>query len=83
MKRTFVSLTDNPNVADTFAKGGAVYKGNISENQLVIPKVDTSTESEYLVRVGTNELDKYSEGGVLVDSENKQSVGGKEKCPQK
>ena len=83
MKRTFVSLTDNPNVADTFAKGGAVYKGNISENQLVIPKVDTSTESEYLVRVGTNELDKYSEGGVLVDSENEQSVGGKEKCPQK
>ena len=83
MKRTFVSLTDNPNVADTFAKGGAVYKDNISENQLVIPKVDTSTKSEYLVRVGTNELDKYSEGGVLVDSENEQSVGGKEKCPQK
>ncbi|HSP77746.1 MAG TPA: hypothetical protein VLQ93_04420, partial [Myxococcaceae bacterium] len=55
MDRTLISVTTDPTVARRFAGvGGKIFVGRIPRAQLIPQTLSGSTESEYLLRHGTN-----------------------------
>ncbi|MFP2929566.1 RHS repeat domain-containing protein [Pyxidicoccus sp. 3LG] len=55
MDRTMISVTSDTTVADRFAaEGGTVFVGKVPRSQLIPQTLSGSTESEYLMRHGSN-----------------------------
>ncbi|WP_345777875.1 LysM peptidoglycan-binding domain-containing protein [Lysobacter sp. ISL-42] len=56
LDRTFISVTTDPAVAARFSRGGVTYGGYVPRSSLLEQTLRGATESEYLVRNGTNLL---------------------------
>ncbi len=60
LDRTFVSVTTDPDVAKYFSKGGTVYSGQVPRSHLIQQTLQGSTESEWLLRNGSDLLKRLS-----------------------
>ncbi|MEH2058166.1 MAG: hypothetical protein V7K97_18790 [Nostoc sp.] len=56
LRRTLISVTSEPDVVGTF--GSTVFQGNVPKSILIPQTFPGSGESEYLIRYGTNALNK-------------------------
>jgi filamentous hemagglutinin len=56
LDRTLISVTDNANVSNQF--GQTIFKGEFSESDLIRQTISDTGEGEYLIRFGTNKLNK-------------------------
>lgn len=54
MDRTFMSVTTDLSVAQHYAGSGRVYSALVPASQLLKQTLATSTESEYLIRIGSD-----------------------------
>jgi RHS repeat-associated protein len=56
LERTLISVTSKPNVVDTF--GSTIFQGSVPKSILIPQTIPGAGESEYLIRYGTNALNK-------------------------
>lgn len=52
LPRTMISVTTSEEIAKKFARDGFVYRAQIPRSQLIKQTISTSTEEEYLIKIG-------------------------------
>ncbi len=60
LDKSFLSVTTDLDVARYFSNGGSLYKAEIPKSQLIQQTLETSTESEWLLKNGSDLFELYA-----------------------